>query len=97
MVSGLLLANADSLQATLLGVSPIDLCLGSILRRTKGLFTQSTEVDYVKSFSFDVRSMQKELKQPIDPTILKLAGRSDIKRLQRVLNMLTSVKRTTSH
>tara|TARA_B100000780_G_C20964713_1_gene385130 strand:- start:99 stop:761 length:663 start_codon:yes stop_codon:yes gene_type:complete len=89
-VDVLLQHGADPIQSSLLGVSPLDLCLGSILRRTKGLFDTESEVDYIKSFAFDSRSMKQTLKEPIDPKVLKLASRSDIKRLQRVLNMLVN-------
>mgnify|MGYP001482427963 CR=1 FL=1 len=92
-VASLLQGGGDPMAATMLGITPIDLCLGSILRRTKGLFDSSTELDYIKRFVFEKRAMTTLLSSPIDRKVLLMAGKSDIKRLQRCLAMLIDARR----
>ena len=79
--------------STMLGITPIDLCLGSLLRRTKGLFDSSTELDFIKIFVFEKRAMTTLLPLPIDRKVLLMAGKSDIKRIQRCLAMLIDARR----
>ena len=58
-VALLLKAGASPHQATTLGVYPVDLCLASLLRRTQGLFTASTDVNDMKRYAFNERQMVK--------------------------------------
>ncbi len=72
---------------TPLGISAVDLAVNSLLRRTKGLFTPQTTLDEIMDFRFDVKLMSKELFIK-DPTILNIADNPQVKRLQRVIQLL---------
>ena len=90
-VTLLLKANASPHQPTVLGVYAIDLCLSALLRRTQGLFDKNTDLNDIKKFIFEERTM---LRSGIrDNAILKMSHRSDIKRLQRVLYLLIDAKK----
>jgi ankyrin repeat protein len=91
IVSLLLKANATPHQSTILGVYPMDLCVDSLLRRTKGLFDKKTDLNEMKNYLFQERHMIRNGIR--DKEILKMAQRSDIKRLQRVLYMLVDARK----
>lgn len=91
-VDFLLKAGADPMACTPLGITPISLALKALLRRTKGLFTSDTKFHDILDFRFDHKVMVSEL-GITDPAILKIATNPQVKRLQRVCQLLeTSVR-----
>jgi hypothetical protein len=86
-VECLLKAAADPLVCTPLGVSPTGLALRSLLRRTKRLFTTQTTLGEIIDYRFDVKLMSSELRIR-DPGILNIAFNPQVKRLQRVIQLL---------
>ena len=91
-VECLLKSEADPVACTPLGVTPVSLALKSLLRRTKGLFTSDTKLHDILDFRFDHKTMVNDL-GILDPTILNIASNPQVKRLQRVIQLLDDAAR----